>query len=235
MFLRGIVVYKINDEGDCELSRTSDDRADTAYSFFTPKKSDLSALFEATMLFKRHSRCEFEHAYHEQVDHCHFYAKKAVIKDEVLPDGSSHCSFYLVGLLSKSQLYQDDEFQQLMRNIQYVFARQLISKKDKPAFTLADIVGNPLRFTQQDLLSLEAKEQVANDPSISAVKSELAKVKEVMLKNIEDVLERGDRLEVLLAQTKELDDTANLFRSSSKALNDQNSCTGRCGGWFSGK
>lgn len=231
MFLRGIAVYGINEDDSCELVRSSDSSADPTYArLFKPAKSEFLQLFEKSVLFKVHDRFEMDHAYHEQDNQCHFYAKKMVIKNDSGPVGDNRHTVFMIALISKNEMFQDAEFNRLMRNIQCVFIRQLQHKtqNQKTTVTLADIVAHPLEFTEKDMRQLEVKEQVENDPKIRAVKEELAKVKEVMLDNVDKLLGRGEALELLVAQTEQLDLAAVKFRDAAKAKNDEYSCMGRC-------
>lgn len=62
-----------------------------------------------------------------------------------------------------------------------------------------------------------------NDPSsdrISQVKNELADVKDVMVQSIERVMERGERIELLVDKTDRLNQTSFKFEKSSKQLKD---------------
>lgn len=54
--------------------------------------------------------------------------------------------------------------------------------------------------------------------NIGAVKSQIEDVKEVMVQNIEKVLERGEKIELLVDKTDRLNQQAFRFESSSRAL-----------------
>ena len=61
------------------------------------------------------------------------------------------------------------------------------------------------------------------DPSadkITKVKGELEEVKGVMVENIEKVLERGEKIELLVDKTDRLNQTAFKFEKTSKQLKD---------------
>ncbi|KAJ1970559.1 hypothetical protein H4R35_005793 [Dimargaris xerosporica] len=58
----------------------------------------------------------------------------------------------------------------------------------------------------------------ANTDRIRQVQGEIAQVKDVMVENIERVLERGERIEVLVDKTDHLNNAAFAFRKRSTAL-----------------
>ena len=63
-----------------------------------------------------------------------------------------------------------------------------------------------------------------NDPSnkkIKQVSEQINQVKDVMIKNIDKVLERDERIELLVDRTEELDQHAFRFKSSSSSLKKQ--------------
>eukprot|EP00823_Brevimastigomonas_motovehiculus_P005581 TRINITY_DN4155_c0_g1_i1.p1 TRINITY_DN4155_c0_g1~~TRINITY_DN4155_c0_g1_i1.p1 ORF type:complete len:267 (+),score=51.57 TRINITY_DN4155_c0_g1_i1:116-802(+) len=56
------------------------------------------------------------------------------------------------------------------------------------------------------------------DDKIQKVKAELGKAKEVVMDNIEKVLQRGEKIELLVNKTEDLQDRAYSFRSQSRQL-----------------
>ena len=54
--------------------------------------------------------------------------------------------------------------------------------------------------------------------NIGAVKSQIDEVKDVMVQNIEKVLERGEKIELLVDKTDRLNQQAFRFESSSRSL-----------------
>jgi vesicle-associated membrane protein 7 len=58
----------------------------------------------------------------------------------------------------------------------------------------------------------------SNVDSISAVKNQIEDVKDVMVQNIEKVLERGEKIELLVDKTDRLNQQAFRFESSSRKL-----------------
>lgn len=56
-----------------------------------------------------------------------------------------------------------------------------------------------------------------NDP-IKVAQAELANVKDIMVQNIESVLERGERIDLLVNKTNDMSTSARAFRKRSTAL-----------------
>jgi len=53
---------------------------------------------------------------------------------------------------------------------------------------------------------------------ITEVKLQISKVKEVMVKNIDMVIDRGEKIEVLEQKSADLSDNANKFKKQSRSL-----------------
>ena len=62
---------------------------------------------------------------------------------------------------------------------------------------------------------------MATESQFSDVRGKLDDVKDVMVKNIEMVLERGEKLELLVDKTDRLNATAFTFERSSRRLKEQ--------------
>jgi vesicle-associated membrane protein 7 len=75
----------------------------------------------------------------------------------------------------------------------------------------APTIADMMRFYNSD----EAEASVDN---IGAVKTQINEVKEVMVQNIEKVLERGEKIELLVEKSEHLNQQALRFESSSRTL-----------------
>lgn len=56
---------------------------------------------------------------------------------------------------------------------------------------------------------------------LSALQSQVDEVKDIMTQNIEKVLERGEKIEILVDKTEELSTSAQSFQKSSTKLKNQ--------------
>lgn len=77
--------------------------------------------------------------------------------------------------------------------------------------TLDDIVKNPLGYTGKDLL-------------VNSVRRGVDQTKGVMLDNVDKMLDRGEKLEVLVSQTAELARSSQAFLENSKQLRENQQC-----------
>lgn len=89
-----------------------------------------------------------------------------------------------------------------------------------------DAIHTAIPFSMNEDFSPVLKRQMEyynGDPSadkITKVKGELEEVKGVMVENIEKVLERGEKIELLVDKTDRLNQTAFKFEKTSKQLKD---------------
>ncbi|KAJ1650034.1 hypothetical protein IWQ61_009056 [Dispira simplex] len=114
----------------------------------------------------------------------------------------------------------DDQFG---RRVPFAFLEDL-----KSAFQTAyspDTVESALAYGMNEFSRTIAKKMAAYSESnypggdpIRQVQGEIAQVKDVMVQNIERVLDRGDRIEVLVDKTDHLNNAAFAFRKRSTAL-----------------
>lgn len=93
------------------------------------------------------------------------------------------------------------ETRSLFRNIE-----QIIIRPKSVKVTLDDIILNPLGYIGKDILIEEAKDG-------------LAKVKEIMMSNIDKVILRGEKIETLLEKTEHLNLNAVKFKEAAKKTN----------------
>tara|TARA_R110000868_G_scaffold116452_4_gene310060 strand:- start:233 stop:829 length:597 start_codon:yes stop_codon:yes gene_type:complete len=108
-------------------------------------------------------------------------------------------------LVSERELH-DVEPHYLLINVNHVDQRSRVVNT-----SLDDIVKNPLNYTGKDI-------------QLGGVKEQVAATKVVLLKTVEGVLERGERLEILEEHTVRLVASSEEFRKSATALN-----SGCCG------
>merc|ERR1719352_508260 len=83
------------------------------------------------------------------------------------------------------------------------------------AFSMNEEFNGVIRQRMEYYNSDEADHSIDN---IGAVKSQIEDVKGVMVQNIEKVLERGEKIELLVDKTDRLNQQAFRFESSSRAL-----------------
>lgn len=77
--------------------------------------------------------------------------------------------------------------------------------------TLDDILKNPLGYTGKDLL-------------VKSVRRGVDQTKDVMLDNVDKLLDRGEKLEVLVSQTAELARSSQAFLENAKQLRENQQC-----------
>ena len=91
-------------------------------------------------------------------------------------------------------------------------------------FKIGQVGDTATAFSLNEEFAPVLRQQLAffnHDPSsdrISQVKNELADVKDVMVQSIERVMERGERIELLVDKTDRLNQTSFKFEKSSKQL-----------------
>lgn len=100
-----------------------------------------------------------------------------------------------------------------------------------PFLFLGEIASKFLKeFEEKDDYSVYHEELVddielwsnSNENSnIVQIKDKIQSVKETMVSNIDKVIERGEKLEILVEKTHDLDDTANEFSNSSNRLRNK--------------
>jgi vesicle-associated membrane protein 7 len=83
------------------------------------------------------------------------------------------------------------------------------------AFAMNEDFKNVINERMEYYNSDQAERSIDN---IGAVKSQIDEVKDVMVQNIERVLERGEKIELLVDKTDRLNQQAFRFESSSRAL-----------------
>jgi synaptobrevin family protein YKT6 len=90
--------------------------------------------------------------------------------------------------------------------------------------TKEDKFGSELRYDWLDDLLMKCKKTNEMD-KITQVNIALDEVKEIMTRNIEEVLKRGDKIDDLIKKSAELSDDAKKFKDNAAKLN---SICGRC-------
>ena len=64
---------------------------------------------------------------------------------------------------------------------------------------------------------------------LARAQSELAQVKDIMVQNVEQILSRGERIELLVDKTDTMASQATAFRRGARTVRDK--CGGRTRGW----
>lgn len=83
----------------------------------------------------------------------------------------------------------------------YFLYNYIISHRVDPSLVAAD----PVKYTQ--------------DYKIAETQAQLAEVKKVMIENIDKIIQRGERLEELLNDTEELEQSTKIFKHTTEELN----------------
>lgn len=114
-----------------------------------------------------------------------------------------------------SQLYKNTYVthhspQQPSPNPQFLASHSTSSITDSPPFGLQSYVPQ--------LQQLMSTYDSPTEDAIAGVRREMDGVREVMVKNIDAVLSRGERIELLVGKTDDLSTNARAFRNRSVAL-----------------
>ncbi|KAJ1814002.1 hypothetical protein LPJ56_003195 [Coemansia sp. RSA 2599] len=115
----------------------------------------------------------------------------------------------------------DDKFG---RRIPFAFLQDLM-ERFIAAFTDAEIDGAPAYGLNSFARTIARQmDYYSRSPQVDAIRQaqgEISQVKDVMVQNIERVLERGDRIDILVDKTNTLNNAAFAFRKRSTALKRQ--------------
>lgn len=117
-----------------------------------------------------------------------------------------------------------DKMQEFGRRLPYAF---LESIKQKFMSTYGSAAQNAIAYeytTEFSRVLHKEMDYFSNDPNadtITRVKGGIAEVKNVMIENIEKVLERGERIELLVDKTDHLNSEAFMFRQKAKKVKSQ--------------
>ncbi|KAJ2714675.1 hypothetical protein H4R19_001604 [Coemansia spiralis] len=115
----------------------------------------------------------------------------------------------------------DDKFG---RRVPFAFLQDMVDRF-VAAFTVAEIEGAPALGLASFGRTIAAQmDYYSRNPQIDPIRhvqGEISQVKDVMVQNIERVLERGDRIEILVDKSNTLNNAAFAFRKRSTALKRQ--------------
>lgn len=96
-----------------------------------------------------------------------------------------------------------------------------MSSTSSPAVFCIDThnsLTNPSSSSERSLCCLEQYEDNPPQDAIKQAQAELAATKDVMVKSIDAVLSRGERIEILVDRTDEMSQQARAFRKRSTVL-----------------
>ncbi|KAJ2817196.1 hypothetical protein IWW50_006252, partial [Coemansia erecta] len=113
----------------------------------------------------------------------------------------------------------DDKFG---RRIPFAFLQDIV-ERFATTFTEEEIAASPVNGLNNSFARTLARQMdfYSRNPqvdSIRQVQGEISQVKDVMVQNIERVLERNDRIEILIDKSNTLNNAAFAFRKRSTAL-----------------
>lgn len=111
----------------------------------------------------------------------------------------------LLVMQSKSKI-DEKELAYLLININHIDEGRNAVRE-----TLDDVLKNPLNFIGRDIL-------------VNSVRGGLEQTKAVLLDDVGKLLRRGEKLEVLVAKTAELERQSQVFLENSKQLREQQQC-----------
>ncbi|OGT45220.1 MAG: hypothetical protein A3E83_08095 [Gammaproteobacteria bacterium RIFCSPHIGHO2_12_FULL_41_20] len=105
----------------------------------------------------------------------------------------------VIAIVSRNKL-EPLELAYLFSNIHTIYS------KPNLAVTLDAIILNPLNYIARDIVTAQLKQKVQE-------------IKEIMLENLEKLLDRGERIELLVRKTDYLANGATSFKREAKKLN----------------
>ena len=131
------------------------------------------------------------------------------------------CSFVFHYMVKDGITYLCLADEQQKRRIPFLFLQDIMEK-----FTTAygDRVKTAIAFAMNQDFSRTIEDRMTfynenpNADSFGKVRGQLNEVKDIMVENIEKVLQRGEKIEMLVDKTEALSNSAKRFQRSSKAL-----------------
>ncbi|KAI6205645.1 hypothetical protein M3Y94_00815700 [Aphelenchoides besseyi] len=110
------------------------------------------------------------------------------------------------------------------RNSAFSFLEDVANEFLNRYGTQLDTVTRPYHFLEFDSYIQQAKRKFAdrNRYTMSAVSSELQDVTRIMVTNIEDVINRGEALNILETRSSDLSDMSKKYREDARQLNRRN-------------
>ncbi|CEQ43130.1 SPOSA6832_05021, partial [Sporobolomyces salmonicolor] len=101
---------------------------------------------------------------------------------------------------------------------QYSSVTQTLLSKIPPNDSKLTYAGSPRKVPTDGFECAEQYEENPPQDAIKAAQAELAATKDVMVKSIDAVLSRGERIEILVDRTDEMSHQARAFRKRSTVL-----------------
>jgi len=108
------------------------------------------------------------------------------------------------------------------RRVPYAFLEEISSRFGQSTLAMRAITARHHELDRdfefilkQEMVKYSAGETGDN---ISKLQSQVNEVKDVMIKNVDKVLERGENLNVLLSKTSDLEESASIFQNTSRKV-----------------
>lgn len=192
-----------------------------------PPLAEYAEQFEQSWLLKRVS--EFVDntiytAFDEDNDNYYYGARFALMN--AAERERFHVSHFVCFLILKQRTEEENDAKEDMQKNLLMNAEFIASQDGDFPVTLADLVENQLTFGSQ--LLVRFVKDAALKQRCEQTKAQLQAIKVIMLKNIQALRERGERLEELEEQTARTVDLTEQFRRNAAGLNNQND--GCCSG-----
>jgi len=204
MHVRAVAIYEKNERGAYVVKESIEKEDTTSLNRFG--KSCLRGFLSQVKLNRTdidNSKYNLTHHIWDDASNTHFYVQ--------LNSGTKH-----ILLLASMRELERNESEFLLANINYVDQE---SDLEDVKEGLKNIMRNPMGY--------RARGTRFNFFKVDSVREEIGAVTDVMKKNIELVLERGERLEELVEATDMLAESSRQFRRGAEDLKDNMTC---CGG-----